>query len=437
MTEFDTESGPRESIEKGSNNYLYHMTPSDLVNRIVEEGLVTNMGLKRMEGMVEDDTGRPISKTNKTKVMERLIDRHRPNSVDDRIPNRYGGIFFWDNKRDADRVDIDNTRVIVVDPEKINQHGGVFIPKLISTLNGAIFPKIFGDSPFSDVIEKDADDFWVLSKGKRAPSPIKEFIHGLWEKAELYRGQSTIGREVWFDNDVPPEAIVDVYKPPGTDYETTGNGRLRMEDARGLYNSVREVYHDCTIGIMEGYKMGDVFVVGEYANGSANKKLSEIEVVIKTKSELPRGGRINTLTDQARSDKVWTEVCINLAEQRIVESIKDITIGADVSIVDKDSLLFSKAFDSVVGDDSNDRGVIDLGRKEFITEQEIAERLAKLNPSNLATSIYQMEIDPEGEINDPNRQNEITDEYVEEKYGIDLDRAMKKHKRRKTDNDRI
>lgn len=202
-------------LVRGDEDILYHFTNEESLNSILKEGFEKGYEQSiEVAGYIREDQIASIAGLDKS------IDELKPRRLS-YLPNRFGANFFFPDRqrpkeilnRKLEAVNVGGKIIIVmVDSSKIPCKGA----RVEYSTTKSINDKFFNDeTPEAALFFPEGTDKPGLLEVKmgRLSKEYKMMAREFWSKVELYKGNNISGYEVWFNCDIPPEAIAGVINP--------------------------------------------------------------------------------------------------------------------------------------------------------------------------------------------------------------------------------
>jgi len=193
---------------------LYHITRQPVLENVLTDGIKKSV-VERFKNI--DDSGMSGAVGSHT-ILEYFFDYFKPESMS-HLPNRANSVFFFNNTRmienkllslkQSDSEDATaRTAVLAVDPDKISCKGAKASLEDARTVVNTFYDELLVEVPLPEPgeapdksIAYDAFDEYNFSQQQQ------KMLTEYWNSVTAYDGYASGDDEIWFDCDIPPEAI--------------------------------------------------------------------------------------------------------------------------------------------------------------------------------------------------------------------------------------
>lgn len=355
-----------------TTNYLYHVTTPTVAEYINEHGLRPGIRFEDVESIEDVDLhAQQRRKLQKTRVVDTLLDEHRPETMSTTIPTREGAIYTWTTEQKAHEYAKDTQVVLTLDATEIPGDGGFARTGDLNTLSEALFEGLFQPDPVFANVLTESDSGETIIDWDNIPPVLTEYLTAFWERTQKYSGQSLPGYEAWFQSHIPADAVVSIDDPDPSDTRPSGSTSITdIENHDVIASNITRVFdkhkppHLNTVGI------DDVFVIGSYATGTAIPDVSPLTVCVVTDTTFDRTGHVATIPDETRRALNTISTVLELLSHQLLNGVTTIpTVNVDV--VDTRNHAFQNAVEYGVNDPMPEHITYSLTTNTWYTPPDI------------------------------------------------------------------
>lgn len=191
-----TSFGP---LVESSQDVLYHMTPKDSVDLILERGFVS--GVEELRDVVTGESLEAANRALKNASLEKALDSVKPLELED-LPRRSGSVFFFATEEKAREKKKEDNSIIIVDAASLLP-GGAKADITETREVVELYAEFIGRQEAIENVNKPLDE---IELHPRIGQPFREW----WQTVEVYEGFPDKDDEVWFRRGILPDRIIGV-----------------------------------------------------------------------------------------------------------------------------------------------------------------------------------------------------------------------------------